>query len=37
MGVPAVLQTSVGMTIAPDAAPQGVPGVCVNQPLVVAM
>jgi hypothetical protein len=36
MGVPAVLQTSVGLCLAPDQTPQGPPGVLVNQPRVIA-
>jgi hypothetical protein len=36
MGRPAMLQTSVGLCVAPDQAPQGPPAVCVNQPRVIA-
>lgn len=36
MGRPAILQTSVGLCVAPDQAPQGPPVVAVNQPRVIA-
>jgi hypothetical protein len=36
LGRPALLQTSVGLCVAPDQAPQGPPGVLVNQPRVIA-
>ena len=37
MGQPALLQTSVGLCLAPDQAPQGPAIVAVNQPRVVGM
>jgi hypothetical protein len=37
MGVPVILQTSVGITQAADQAPQGAPIVSVNQPRVIGM
>lgn len=36
LGRPAMLQTSVGLCVAPDHAPQGPPLVAVNQPRVIA-
>lgn len=36
MGRPAMLQTSAGLCVAPDQAPQGPPGVVANQPRVIA-
>lgn len=36
MGVPVLLQTSTGLCLAADQAPQGAPAVPVNQPRVIA-
>jgi hypothetical protein len=36
MGQPALLQTSIGLTLSPEQAPQGAPIVAVNQPRVLA-